>query len=81
MKSSPDPPLQTTIWPIFCTSTLDVIFLVIYLERLRDFTFLAHVHYLLTIYLPWSDLVKSGKALSHVELLTYPMDLRAYPWL
>ena len=53
MKSSPDPPLQTTIWPIFCTSTLDVIFLVIYLERLRDFTFLAHVHYLLTIYLPW----------------------------
>ena len=52
MKSSSDPPLQTTLWWLFSTITLDAIFLVIYLERLRDFTFLAHVHYLLTIYLP-----------------------------
>ena len=54
MISSIHPPLLATCLGPFSTIPVGGLFLVIYLVRLLGFTYFAHVHYLLTINLPWA---------------------------
>ena len=74
MISSIHPPLLTTCLGPFSTIPVGGLFLVIYLVRLLGFTYFAHVHYLLTINLPWN-----GYAFSCVSVISHSVPAHALP--